>query len=116
MHTLTRRRSGSSRTLRTAIARSGSSRTLLRTAIVAIAAIIGGSAYSQVNSPDLIIVNAKVYTVDQQFSTAEAVAVAEGRFTAVGTTARLRKLAGPSTTVLDAGGKTVVPGLADDHL
>jgi len=71
---------------------------------------------SQTKPPDLVIVNAKVYTVDQAFSTAEAVAIADGKFTAVGTNADVRKLAGPSTKVLNLAGKTVIPGLADDHL
>jgi predicted amidohydrolase YtcJ len=71
---------------------------------------------SQATPPDLLIVNAKVYTVDRAFSTAEALAVTGGRFTAVGSTARLRRLAGPSTRILDLGGRTVIPGLQDDHL
>jgi predicted amidohydrolase YtcJ len=72
--------------------------------------------HSQAAAPDLIVVNAKIYTVDQGFSTAEALAVTNGKFTAVGTTAQIRKLAGPSTKILDLTGKTVIPGLEDDHL
>src|SRR5439155_22791509 len=45
-----------------------------------------------------------------------AVAITGGRFTAVGSTADIRKLAGPKTTVIDVRGQTVIPGLADDHL
>jgi predicted amidohydrolase YtcJ len=71
---------------------------------------------AQAPAPDLIIVNAKVYTVDQAFSTAEAVAITGGKFTAVGSTADVRRLAGPSTRVIDVGSKTIIPGLADDHL
>src|SRR5207247_4909399 len=70
----------------------------------------------QVGAPDLIIVNAKIYTVNQAFSTAEALAIGDGKFVAVGPTAEIRKLAGPSTRLLDAGAKTIIPGLADDHL
>jgi predicted amidohydrolase YtcJ len=66
--------------------------------------------------PDMVIVNARVYTVDQSFSTAEAVAVTAGKFSAVGKTDDIRKLAGPSTQVIDAGGRTIVPGLMDNHL
>ena len=78
--------------------------------------VAGSTIYTQTKAPDLIIVNAKIYTVDSKFSTAEAVAITDGTFTAVGTTAQIRKLSGPSTRILDAGGKTVVPGLQDNHL
>src|SRR5712691_6296160 len=66
--------------------------------------------------PDTILVNAHIVTVDARFSIAEAVAISGGRFTAVGTDAAFRKLAGPSTTTIDLHGQTVMPGLADDHL
>ena len=45
-----------------------------------------------------------------------AQAVTGGKFSAVGSTADIRKLAGPSTQVLDAGGRTMIPGLQDNHL
>jgi predicted amidohydrolase YtcJ len=83
---------------------------------LAVAFLAGRAVYSQAKAPDLVIVNGRIYTVDQAFSTAEAVAITDGKFTAVGTTAQIRKLAGPSTRVLDVGGKTVIPGLADGHL
>src|SRR5215467_14021621 len=78
--------------------------------------VAGSTTYTQTKAPDLIIVNAKIYTVDSRFSTAEAVAITDGKFTAVGTTAQIRRLSGPSTRILDAGGKTIVPGLQDNHL
>ena len=64
---------------------------------------------------DLIVHNAKVLTVDAKFSTAEAVAVSGGKVVAVGTSADVLKLKGPKTRVIDAGGKTVLPGLYDSH-
>src|SRR5262245_53105620 len=76
----------------------------------------GSTLFTQTRAPDLIIVNARIYAVDSRFSTAEAVAIADGKFTAVGTTAQVRKLGGPSTRILDAGGRTIVPGLEDNHL
>jgi hypothetical protein len=78
--------------------------------------VAGNTFFTQTKAPDLIIVNAKIYTVDSKFSTAEAVAVSDGKFAAVGTTSQIRKLAGPATRILDAGGKTIVPGLQDNHL
>jgi predicted amidohydrolase YtcJ len=70
----------------------------------------------QTPAPDLIFVNAKIYTVDPAFSVAEAVGITNGRFAAVGSSAQVRRLAGPSTQIIDLGGKTVVPGLSDNHL
>jgi len=64
---------------------------------------------------DLIVRNAKVVTVDAAFSLAEALAVKEGKLVAVGTDADVRKHQGPATKVIDAGGKTVLPGLMDSH-
>jgi len=57
-----------------------------------------------------------VITVDARFSIVQAVAIAGGRFSAVGTTAAIRALAGPKTTTIDLHGQTVIPGLADGHL
>src|SRR5262249_25891732 len=51
-----------------------------------------------------------------RFSIAEAVAIRDGKFAAVGTSASIRALAGPSTRVIDLHGQTVIPGLADGHL
>src|SRR5262245_46239374 len=67
-------------------------------------------------APDTVLVNGHVITVDARFSVAEAIAIAGGRFTAVGTNAAVRRLASSKTTVIDLGGRTVIPGLADDHL
>ncbi len=68
------------------------------------------------NAPDLIVTNAKVYTMDTRAPRAEAFAVTGGRFTAVGSTSDIRNLAGKSTQVFDAKGMTVVPGFIDCHV
>lgn len=65
---------------------------------------------------DLIVVNANVLTLDAKNTTARALAVTGGKLTAVGTAADVRKLAGPKTVTLDAGGKTLLPGLYDSHV
>jgi predicted amidohydrolase YtcJ len=70
----------------------------------------------QTPSPDTILVNGHVITVDARFSIAQAIAISGGRFTAVGSDADIRKLAGPNTQTIDLHGETVIPGLADDHL
>ena len=66
-------------------------------------------------SPDMVVLNARVYTVDDNHPQAEAFAIADGRFIAVGLTDDIRNLIGPSTEVLDAEGATVTPGFIDAH-
>lgn len=63
---------------------------------------------------DLLVINAKIYTVDEEFSTAEAVAIKDGKFLAVGTTEELQEKY-DATEVVDAAGKTILPGLIDAH-
>lgn len=65
--------------------------------------------------PDLIVINAKVYTMDPRAPRAEAFAIAGGRFTAVGSTSDVKGLAGKNTQTFDAKGMTVVPGFIDCH-
>jgi predicted amidohydrolase YtcJ len=64
---------------------------------------------------DLVVLNAKVYTVDSRQPSAEAFAVKGGRFLAVGSTADIKGLAGRQTQTFDAKGMTVVPGFIDCH-
>jgi predicted amidohydrolase YtcJ len=66
-------------------------------------------------APDLIVVNARVYTVDPAQPRAEAFAIKHGRFIAVGGTDDIRNLATTRTPVIDAGGMTVTPGFIDAH-
>jgi predicted amidohydrolase YtcJ len=65
--------------------------------------------------PDLAVLNATVYTVDDQKPRAEAFAVRHGRFVAIGSTAEVRKLLSRHTRVIDAAGLTAVPGFIDAH-
>ena len=64
---------------------------------------------------DLIVFNAKVYTIDSGTPKAEAFAVKGGRFLAVGSSKDIRGLAGRSTQMLDARQMTIVPGFIDCH-
>jgi hypothetical protein len=66
-------------------------------------------------APDLILVGGRVYTVDDALPRAQALAVKDGRFLAVGSDDEIRALAGPDTRVLEAGGRTVTPGFIDAH-
>ncbi len=66
--------------------------------------------------PNLIIHNAKIYTVDPTQPWAEAVACTGGNIAAVGAAADILPLAGPQTTVINAAGRLVLPGLIDSHV
>ncbi len=64
---------------------------------------------------DVILSNGKVITVDDKFTIAQAVAIKGERVIAVGTTEEIARLAGPSTRTIDLNGRSVVPGLIDNH-
>ena len=95
-------------------------RSVLAAAILVLASVARAGAQSTpailLKHPELVIVNAKVVTVDDSFSIHQAIAVRDGRVLAIGTTDEIRALAGPSTRVVDAGGRTVLPGLIDSHV
>lgn len=65
--------------------------------------------------PDLIVYNAKIYTMDSQLSRAEAMAVRNTRIVTLGSNSEIRDLAGPKTEILDAKGRAILPGLIDSH-
>jgi predicted amidohydrolase YtcJ len=67
-------------------------------------------------SADLIITNAKVWTVDKSHPTAQAVAVLGDRIIAVGSNADVDVLRGRDTKVIDASGKLLLPGFNDAHV
>ncbi len=65
---------------------------------------------------EMIVTGAKVLTMDPDHPRAEAVAVAGGRILAVGSAAEVAALAGPGTRVIEAGGRTLLPGFVESHL
>lgn len=67
-------------------------------------------------TPDLILLNGKIHTVDKQNPIAEAVAIGGGKFIEVGSAADVMRLKQATTQVIDLGGRTVIPGLNDSHL
>ncbi len=69
---------------------------------------------SQKKKADLLVYNATIYTVDSSFSTAEAMAIADGKILATGKMADLEKEY-EATEKLDAGGKFIYPGFIDAH-
>ena len=91
---------------------------LRRLAIVVLVAASGGSLMRQnpAQPADLVVLNAKVLTVDEQFHEVQALAVRDGRFMAVGSTSEMRAHIGGATRVIDGRGRTVIPGLIDSHV
>src|SRR5689334_12489686 len=82
-----------------------------------VAAVASGLARQNVAEPaDLVVLDAKILTVDDQFRQVQALAVRDGRFVAVGSTAEVRARIGARTRVIDGGGRTVIPGLIDSHV
>ena len=71
---------------------------------------------TQAAAPDLILHSGLVTTLDRANPTADAIAIRDGVFSAVGHGRDIMPLAGPSTKVFDLKGKRVLPGLIDNHL
>ena len=79
-------------------------------------ALFAAAVWGGPGDPDLIVVNAKVTTLDGTRPEAEAFAVVDGRFAVVGGREKVLPYAGEHTPVVDAGGRRVIPGLNDSHL
>ena len=73
------------------------------------------SLRAQRPAPDLVLTNGKIITVDERFSIAQAIAVKGDRILAVGTNQDIAQLAGPNTRRIDLRGRSVIPGLIDNH-
>jgi predicted amidohydrolase YtcJ len=71
---------------------------------------------AQQPAPDLVLLNGKVITVDERFSIAQALAVRGDRIVAVGSNSDVTRLAGPNTRRIDLRGRSVIPGLIDNHM
>jgi predicted amidohydrolase YtcJ len=67
-------------------------------------------------APDVIIHNAKLVTVDAQFRIAQAMGVRGDRIVSVGSNTAILAQKGPTTRIIDAAGKTILPGLMDTHV
>ena len=66
-------------------------------------------------SPDIIYHNGKMTTLDRAKPSASAVAIKDDRFIAVGNDKDIRELAGANTKVINLNGRSVIPGLFDNH-
>jgi hypothetical protein len=78
-------------------------------------AALSGRTFAQTTSPDLVVWNAKVCTVDDRTPKAQAFAVKNNRFVAVGADEDIKGLIGRSTEIYDAKGMTITPGFIDCH-
>jgi len=90
-------------------------RLLLLAALFAISAA-AANLRAQQPVPDLILSNGKIITVDPRFTIAQAVAIRGDRIVAVGGNQEIGRLAGPGTMKIDLKGKSVIPGLIDNHM
>ena len=81
--------------------------------VLALFAAAVGPASAQ--APDTVLVNGKIVTVDDRFTIAQALAIKGQRILKVGTSAEVEALRGPQTRVVDLAGRTVIPGLIDNH-
>ena len=83
----------------------------------AVVAVLSAATPTGQQAPaDLVVVNAKVLTADATNTQAEALAIRGNTIAAVGTTAAIRQMTGAQTRVIDAGGRTVVPGFIESHV
>jgi len=98
-----------------------SRRQFLETAGFSAATLMGSSWLAAAKAaedkvpPDLIVINAKVATMDSAQPMAQAFAIQGDRFVAVGSTTDIKSLAGPKTRIYDAKGMFICPGFTDTH-
>jgi predicted amidohydrolase YtcJ len=83
-------------------------------AVIAIAITLLLSCSSQKKHADFIVTNAKIYTIDNDFSLNESFAVKDGKFVAIGTSEEILSKYNVDT-IIDLKGKTVYPGFYDAH-
>jgi predicted amidohydrolase YtcJ len=88
------------------------SRVLIAGLVLASAALL---AIGQQRSPDLILLNGKIFTSDSAHPYVEALAIRGERIVAAGASETIAGLAGPQTKHLDLDGRLVIPGINDAH-
>jgi predicted amidohydrolase YtcJ len=76
----------------------------------------GAQRTARITPADILIVHAKVYTVDEKKPWAQSVAIRKGRIVAVGTDEQVERFRGIGTKLIDAGGKLVLPAFTDSHI
>jgi predicted amidohydrolase YtcJ len=71
---------------------------------------------AQAQDADLVLLNGKIVTLAARDDIQEALAIRDGKVLAVGRTDEMRKRAAPNASIIDLGGRTVIPGLIDSHM
>jgi hypothetical protein len=89
-------------------------RPVIALVILIVGAGVAAPAFAQ--TPEVIYHNAKVLTVNPGFEIAQAVAVAGGKIVGVGSNEQIKALGGARTTLVDLGGKPLLPGFYDNHI
>lgn len=79
------------------------------------AGLLAAQPADPLGPPSAVYYNGKVVTVDSAFTVQQAFAVRDEHFIAVGTNGAMKALAGKGTRLVDLHGRTVIPGLADNH-
>lgn len=78
--------------------------------------LLGGGSHALGQRADLILINAKIYTMAESGQVFQSLAITSNKISALGSNAQVMKTKSKNTRVIDAGGKTVIPGLFDSHL
>src|ERR1700687_1007270 len=81
----------------------------------AVLGVVAGAWAHPSTVADTVVVNARIYTVNVRQPWAEALAIRGDKLLAVGSAKDIAVYRGPSTKVIDAGGKLVLPGFLDCH-
>ena len=84
--------------------------------LLAVLVISSWASLAYAQKADLVVTNAKIVTLDSASTIAQALAVREGKIVAVGGNDAMEGLIGSATRRVDAGGRTVIPGLIDSHI
>jgi predicted amidohydrolase YtcJ len=87
----------------------------MKSALLGLCGLLASAVHAAAPPADLILHNGRIVTVDERFSVAQAIAIRGERVVSVGRNADVETLAGPSTRRVDLKGRTVIPGLIDNH-
>ena len=88
----------------------------IRLLFLALAFAACAAAQSNLPAADVILINARIYTVNPQQKWAEAIAIRGGTIVGVGDKTKIEAYRGNATRVIDAGGRLVLPGFTDCHI